>query len=117
MEDAALIGRRLQGIDPDDETTRRVPAADWLGGLKAGLAGLRLGLAETVFFDQADPEVETAVRESKAILGATGAAVESGTCPKPPKSSRIPIPPSSPRRKPVWSTTIIWKSISTDWIR
>jgi aspartyl-tRNA(Asn)/glutamyl-tRNA(Gln) amidotransferase subunit A len=76
-EDAALIGRTLQGIDPGDETTRRVPAADWLGGLKAGLAGLRLGLAETVFFDQADPEVEVAVRESRTILCSTGAVLES----------------------------------------
>jgi aspartyl-tRNA(Asn)/glutamyl-tRNA(Gln) amidotransferase subunit A len=76
-EDSALIGRGLQGIDRGDETTRRVPVADWLGGLKAGLAGLRLGLAETVFFDQADSEVEAAVRESRTVFCSTGAAVES----------------------------------------
>ena len=28
-EDAALVGRGLQGIDPGDETTRQVPEADW----------------------------------------------------------------------------------------
>ena len=77
VEDAALIGRGLQGIDPGDETTHPVPAADWLAGLKAGLAGLRLGLVETVFFDQADPEVEAAVREARIILGSAGAVVES----------------------------------------
>ena len=76
VEDAALIGRGLQGIDPGDDTTHPVPATDWLDGLKAGLAGLRLGLAETVFFDQADPEVEAAVRESRIIFGSAGAVVE-----------------------------------------
>jgi aspartyl-tRNA(Asn)/glutamyl-tRNA(Gln) amidotransferase subunit A len=77
VEDAALIGRGLLGIDPDDETTHQVPTVDWSSGLKAGLAGLRLGLVETVFFDQADPEVEAAVREARIIFGSAGALLES----------------------------------------
>jgi aspartyl-tRNA(Asn)/glutamyl-tRNA(Gln) amidotransferase subunit A len=77
VEDAALIGRELQGIDPGDDTTLQAPKADWPADLKTGLAGLRLGLAENVFFDQADPEVEAAVRGSKIILGSSGAKVDS----------------------------------------
>ena len=77
VEDAALVGRALQGIDPGDDTTRPVPAADWTSGLKTGLAGLRLGIVETVFFDQADPEVDAAVREAGSLLGSAGATVES----------------------------------------
>jgi len=82
VEDAALIGRALQGIDPGDETTRRVPAADWLVGLTPDLAGLRLGLVENVFFDQADPEVEASVRESRTIFRSAGAVVESLNLPE-----------------------------------
>jgi aspartyl-tRNA(Asn)/glutamyl-tRNA(Gln) amidotransferase subunit A len=77
VEDAALVGRGLQGIDPGDAATRQVPAADWTVGLKAGLAGLRLGVVETVFFDQADPEVEAAVREAGSLFASAGATVES----------------------------------------
>ncbi|HSO72303.1 MAG TPA: amidase, partial [Thermodesulfobacteriota bacterium] len=77
VQDAALVGRELQGIDPGDETTHPVPLADWSAGLKAGLAGLRLGLVETVFSDQADPEVEASLREAETILGSAGAMVES----------------------------------------
>ena len=77
VEDAALVGRGLQGIDPGDESTRQVPRADWTADLKAGLAGLRLGIVETVFFDQADPEVDAAVREAGTLLGSAGAVVES----------------------------------------
>jgi aspartyl-tRNA(Asn)/glutamyl-tRNA(Gln) amidotransferase subunit A len=76
-KDAALVGQELQGIDPGDETTLRIPAADWISVLKKGLSGLRLGLVENVFFDQADPEVEAAVRESRIIFGSAGAVVES----------------------------------------
>ncbi len=92
-EDAALIGRGLQGIDRGDETTRQVPAADWFGSLKAGLTGLRLGLAETVFFDQADPEVEAAVRAAGTILSSFGAQVESLDLPEAAEVTQNPHTP------------------------
>ncbi len=106
VEDAALVGRALQGIDPGDDTTRPVPADDWTSGLKAGLAGLRLGIVETVFFDQADPEVDAAVREAGSLLGSAGRR-RPGPARGGRKSSRNPIPPSSRPLKAVWSTSSI----------
>ena len=42
-----------------------------------GVRGLRLAFAETLFFDEVDPEVERAVRESAAVFRSLGAHVES----------------------------------------
>jgi aspartyl-tRNA(Asn)/glutamyl-tRNA(Gln) amidotransferase subunit A len=92
-EDAALVGRGLQGIDPNDATTRSRPAADWLDGLKAGLAGLRLGLVENVFFDQADPEVEATVRKAGIAFRSAGALVESLDL---PEAARVIQNPHTP---------------------
>lgn len=93
VEDAALVGGVLQGIDPDDETTRQVLAADWISVLKRGLTGLRLGLVENVFFDQADPEVEASVRESRNIFKTAGAVVESLELPEAAEIVKNPHTP------------------------
>jgi aspartyl-tRNA(Asn)/glutamyl-tRNA(Gln) amidotransferase subunit A len=77
VEDAALVYQALQGPDPRDETTEGILPADVLGRLEDGVRGLRLGLAETLFFDDLDPEVERAVRESAGVLRSLGAQVES----------------------------------------
>ncbi len=75
VEDAALVYQALQGVDLDDETTVGVPPHDVLGGLKAGVRGLRLAFGETPFFDDVDPEVETAVREAGKVFQSLGAHV------------------------------------------
>jgi len=93
VEDAALIGRGLQGIDPDDEATRQVPANDWISVLKMGLGGFRLGLVENVFFDQADREVEASVRESRIIFRSAGAVVESLDLPEAAEIIQNPYTP------------------------
>jgi aspartyl-tRNA(Asn)/glutamyl-tRNA(Gln) amidotransferase subunit A len=77
VEDAALVYQALQGPDPRDETTEGILPDDVLGRLDEGVRGLRLGLAETLFFDDLDPEVERAVRESAGVLRSLGAQVES----------------------------------------
>jgi aspartyl-tRNA(Asn)/glutamyl-tRNA(Gln) amidotransferase subunit A len=76
-QDAGQVGRELLGIDPGDESTHPRTSSDWLEGPGTGLAGLRLGLVETVFFDQTDPEVAASVREAGTVLGSAGAVVES----------------------------------------
>jgi aspartyl-tRNA(Asn)/glutamyl-tRNA(Gln) amidotransferase subunit A len=76
VEDAALVYQALQGADPTDETTAGVPADDVLPSLKAGVRGLRLAFGETVFFDDVEPEIATAVREAGRVLRGLGASVE-----------------------------------------
>jgi aspartyl-tRNA(Asn)/glutamyl-tRNA(Gln) amidotransferase subunit A len=76
VEDAALVYQALQGVDLADDTTVGVPADDVLPALKTGVKGLRLGFGETLFFDDVDPEIATAVREAGRVLRELGASVD-----------------------------------------
>ena len=82
VEDAALVYHALQGVDVADETTVGVPLHDPLVGLKDGMKGLRLAFGETLFFDEVDPEVETAVREAGKVFQSLGAHVGSVAVPE-----------------------------------
>ena len=77
VEDAALIYHALAGADCDDSSTREYSAADVLSGLDAGVRGLRLAFAETVFFDEVDHEVAALVRATGQVFSALGAQVGS----------------------------------------
>jgi aspartyl-tRNA(Asn)/glutamyl-tRNA(Gln) amidotransferase subunit A len=77
VEDAALVYQALQGVDPRDETTAGVAPHDVLARLEDGARGLRLAVPETLFFDDVDPEVERAVRETAEVFRSLGAIVES----------------------------------------
>jgi aspartyl-tRNA(Asn)/glutamyl-tRNA(Gln) amidotransferase subunit A len=82
VEDAALVHQALQGPDPADETTRGVVSDDPLPRLRAGVKGLRLAFGETMFFDDVDPEIVTAVREAGRVLRGLGASVDSVAVPE-----------------------------------
>jgi aspartyl-tRNA(Asn)/glutamyl-tRNA(Gln) amidotransferase subunit A len=75
-EDAALAYQAMQGFEAQDDTTHQVPPHDVLKNLKAGIQGVRLAFAETVFFDDADPEIEKAVRECKEVFQNQGSQVD-----------------------------------------
>jgi aspartyl-tRNA(Asn)/glutamyl-tRNA(Gln) amidotransferase subunit A len=77
VEDAALAYQAMQGVDLEDDTTAGVPAHDALRDLEAGVRGLRLAFAETVFFQDVEPDVERAVRDAGRVLADLGARVES----------------------------------------
>lgn len=77
VEDAALAYQAMQGPDFADETTVGVPPHDALRDLRRGVKGLRLAFAETIFFDDVDPEVSDAVREAGDVLQALGAQLDS----------------------------------------
>jgi aspartyl-tRNA(Asn)/glutamyl-tRNA(Gln) amidotransferase subunit A len=75
VEDAALVYQVLQGADLGDEITVGIKPDDALRHLKDGLKGLRLAFPETVFWEEADPEVADAVRNSETIFRELGAEV------------------------------------------
>jgi len=77
VEDAALLYQAMRGADPGDDATRGRPPQDVMTGLRDGVEGLRIGIAETVFWDEADPEVSGAVRTAAEELAALGARVRS----------------------------------------
>jgi aspartyl-tRNA(Asn)/glutamyl-tRNA(Gln) amidotransferase subunit A len=82
VEDAALVYQALEGPDPADDSTRGVVGDDPLPTLRAGVKGLRLAFGETMFFDDVDPEIVTAVREAGRVLRGLGASVESIAVPE-----------------------------------
>ena len=77
VEDAALLYEVMRGPDAADETTRGSPFQDGLTGRGLGARGLRIGVAETVFWEGAHPEVATAVREASGVFESLGARVAS----------------------------------------
>jgi len=78
VEDCALTYQVLQGPDEDgDETTRGQTPHDVTSSLKLGVKNLRIHFAESVFWNDVDPEVETAVRQTGEVFKSQGAIVES----------------------------------------
>jgi aspartyl-tRNA(Asn)/glutamyl-tRNA(Gln) amidotransferase subunit A len=82
VEDAALVYRALQGVDFRDDTTLGVAPHDPMLLLRDGVRGFRLGFAETLFFDDVDPEVEGAVRAAGEVFRSLGALVGSVKIPE-----------------------------------
>jgi aspartyl-tRNA(Asn)/glutamyl-tRNA(Gln) amidotransferase subunit A len=87
--DAALVYQAIHGEDPADDTTLGVPRHNVLSTLKAGVKGLRLAFAETVFFDDAHPEVIKAVREAGRVFRELGAHVESIAFPEAAEAQKL----------------------------
>ena len=77
VEDAALVYQCIHGPDPADPSTAGHPRHDVVESLDRGVAGLRLAFAESVFWEDADPEVVAAVRASAAGFESLGASVSS----------------------------------------
>ena len=76
VRDAALTMQVLAGHDPRDPTTVERPVPDFAAGLDQGIAGRRIGVARTFFFEDCDPEVVAAVEAALAVLEDQGAVVE-----------------------------------------
>jgi len=77
VEDAALVYQQLHGPDVNDEITLGLAAQDVLKDLKDGIKGLRLAFAESVFWEDLDPEVDRSVRACGEIFEELGAKVVS----------------------------------------
>jgi aspartyl-tRNA(Asn)/glutamyl-tRNA(Gln) amidotransferase subunit A len=59
-----------------------VASHDALSDLRRGVRGLRIAFGETVFFDDVDPQVARAVRETGPVFRALGAHVDSVAVPE-----------------------------------
>ena len=77
VEDAALVYQAMQGPDSGDDTTHGRALQDVMTSLRDGVAGLRIGIAETVFWDDAHPQVAAAVRAAAKVFEELGAHVRS----------------------------------------
>ena len=73
VEDTALLLQAIAGHDPRDSTSIDVPVPDYLAGLKGGIKGLKVGLAQEHFPTGLDAEVATAAQSAAATLADAGA--------------------------------------------
>ena len=77
VEDAAHVYNSLQGPDVKDEITLGIARHNVLKGLKDGVRGMRLAFAETVFWEDVDPDIAEAVRECGQVFEDLGTPVGS----------------------------------------
>ena len=91
--DAALLCSVLQGPDEADPATLHNsggPPVDVLASLKAGVRGLRVGIAQP-FFDNLDPDVERAVSACGPVFKDLGAQVNPLDYPEAAQALAIPL--------------------------
>jgi aspartyl-tRNA(Asn)/glutamyl-tRNA(Gln) amidotransferase subunit A len=80
-EDCALLLQALAGQDPLDASSADEPVPDYAAQINAGVKGLRIGVPNEFFFDNVDPDVESAVREAIDVLRGQGADISDITLP------------------------------------
>jgi aspartyl-tRNA(Asn)/glutamyl-tRNA(Gln) amidotransferase subunit A len=85
-EDAALILREMSGFDANDSTSVDMPVPDYMAGLDAPLAGLKIGLLKEFFDKGLDAENEKRIREALAIYERLGATLREVSLPNLPLS-------------------------------
>jgi aspartyl-tRNA(Asn)/glutamyl-tRNA(Gln) amidotransferase subunit A len=85
-EDAALVLKEMAGFDPNDSTSVDRPVPDYVGGLNAPLAGLKIGLLKEFFEKGLDPECERRIRDALAVYERLGAQLREVSLPNLPLS-------------------------------
>ncbi|MBX9827911.1 MAG: hypothetical protein K2Y27_23285, partial [Xanthobacteraceae bacterium] len=78
VEDNAIFFHTIAGHDPDDPTSTTRAAGDCLKDLKSGIKGLRIGLIEHFYAEDAaaDPEQVAAIAAATEVLRTLGAQVK-----------------------------------------
>ncbi|MEE8303202.1 MAG: amidase [Candidatus Tectomicrobia bacterium] len=77
VQDAALVYQAMRGPDPADPSTHNASFQDVLSGFTDGVRGLRLSVAESVFWEETDPDIVSAVLRCGDVLTTLGAHVDS----------------------------------------
>jgi aspartyl-tRNA(Asn)/glutamyl-tRNA(Gln) amidotransferase subunit A len=85
-EDAALVLHEMAGFDPNDSTSVDAAVPDYVGGLNAPLAGLKIGLLKEFFEKGLDTEIERCIREALALYQKLGAKLREVSLPNLPLS-------------------------------
>ncbi len=85
-EDCACVLRSMAGFDPRDSTSVDIPVPDYLAGLDAPLAGVRIGLLKEFFDTGLDAGYERRVREALAVFERLGARLCELSLPNIPRS-------------------------------
>ena len=75
VADCAHMMNALAGHDPRDPASANQPVPDFTSGLARGFKGLRIGVPVDYFYDDIDPEIETAVRAGITLMEREGASI------------------------------------------
>ena len=89
VADAAALFQAMSGPDLLDPTTARVAPVEMLESLTLGAKGLRIAIAETVFWDDVDADVAAAVRRAADLFAELGASVERVAFPEAELASQL----------------------------
>jgi aspartyl-tRNA(Asn)/glutamyl-tRNA(Gln) amidotransferase subunit A len=73
VEDVAIMLQVIAGHDSEDRSSIDETVPDYLATLRNGVSGLRIGLPDTFFFDNLQPEVAAGVGDAIATLEELGA--------------------------------------------
>jgi aspartyl-tRNA(Asn)/glutamyl-tRNA(Gln) amidotransferase subunit A len=81
VEDTATVFRAIAGHDPLDSTSSPTAVEDPVENLRAGVAGVRLGVPREYFEEGLEPGVRAAVEQAIEVLRAQGASLEEVSLP------------------------------------
>src|SRR5438874_2606946 len=84
--DAALMLREMAGFDPNDSTSVDTPVPDYVAGLDAPLAGLKVGLLKEFFDKGLEAGNERRIREALQVFEKLGAQLREVSLPNLPLS-------------------------------
>jgi aspartyl-tRNA(Asn)/glutamyl-tRNA(Gln) amidotransferase subunit A len=73
VSDVARGFASIAGYDPDDPSSIALPVENFLPTLRDGIAGVRIGMPKSYFFEKVQPEIERAVLAAAATLERAGA--------------------------------------------
>jgi aspartyl-tRNA(Asn)/glutamyl-tRNA(Gln) amidotransferase subunit A len=73
VADTALLLAVVEGYDPSDPTSRKIPDDRCLGEIRPQIEGLKLGIPADYFWDDLDSEVDALVRSGVATMCDLGA--------------------------------------------
>jgi aspartyl-tRNA(Asn)/glutamyl-tRNA(Gln) amidotransferase subunit A len=75
VSDCALLTKIIGGCDPNDPTSDQRPVPDYLKLIENGVRGIRLGLPDSYFYDNVEPEVMRLMEDSVEVFRGAGAEI------------------------------------------
>jgi aspartyl-tRNA(Asn)/glutamyl-tRNA(Gln) amidotransferase subunit A len=72
VSDAAAMLQVIAGHDPSDPNSAEMPVPDYVAGLRDGVKQLRIGLPRKFFYEDLDPEIDSAVEQAIGVLRTLG---------------------------------------------
>jgi aspartyl-tRNA(Asn)/glutamyl-tRNA(Gln) amidotransferase subunit A len=74
-EDAAIMLQAMAGVDDRDAATADRSVPDYRAALTGDIKGKRIGVPTRYFFDQAQPDIDSATRDALNVLEGLGADI------------------------------------------